>query len=145
MQIELAKPTDAAALVVLMNQLFEIPAEEASIAKTLPKLLADPAYHLLVAREDGRLLGTMMGIVCYDLTGHCHPFMVVENVVTDQAARGRGVARALMAHLEEIARSQHCTCMMLCSGSERTGAHEMYRKLGFSDTITKGFKKMLEE
>ena len=85
----------------------------------------------------------MMGILCYDLTGRCEPFMVVENVVTAASARGKGVARALMAELERIARAHHCTCMMLCSGQERTGAHEAYRRMGFSDTITKGFKKML--
>ena len=47
------------------------------------------------------------------------------------------------AELERIARAHHCTCMMLCSGQERIGAHEAYRRMGFSDTITKGFKKML--
>ena len=51
--------------------------------------------------------------------------------------------QALEAELERIARAHHCTCMMLCSGQERIGAHEAYRRMGFSDTITKGFKKML--
>ena len=61
----------------------------------------------------------------------------------------RGMIRACekrpvaLAELERIARAHRCTCMMLCSGQERTGAHEAYRRMGFSDTITKGFKKML--
>ncbi len=143
MQIENARPEDAAELVPLMDQLVDTPAEVSLVEQTLVRILADPAYHLLVAREQGHILGTMMGILCYDLTGRCEPFMVVENVVTAASARGKGVARALMAELERIARAHHCTCMMLCSGQERTGAHEAYRRMGFSDTITKGFKKML--
>lgn len=143
MQIENARPEDAAELVPLMDQLVDTPAEVSLVEQTLVRILADPAYHLLVAREQGQLLGTMMGILCYDLTGRCEPFMVVENVVTAASARGKGVARALMAELERIARAHHCTCMMLCSGQERIGAHEAYRRMGFSDTITKGFKKML--
>lgn len=143
MYIESARPEDAAALAPLMDQLVDTPSEVPLVEQTLARILADPAYHLLVAREKGQILGTMMGILCYDLTGRCDPFLVVENVVTAASARGKGVARALMAELERIARAHRCTYMMLCSGSERTGAHEAYRRMGFSDTITKGFKKML--
>ena len=143
MYIESACREDAAALVPLMNQLVDTPAEVSLVEQTLARILADPAYHLLVARENEQILGTMMGILCYDLTGRCEPFMVVENVITAASARGKGIARALMAELERIARAHRCTCMMLCSGSERTGAHKAYRRMGFSDTITKGFKKML--
>lgn len=143
MQVEYARPEDAAALVPLMDQLVDTPAEVSLVEQTLVRILADPAYHLLVARENEQILGTMMGILCYDLTGRCDPFMVVENVITAASARGKGISRALMDELERIARAHHCTCMMLCSGQERTGAHEAYRRMGFSDTITKGFKKML--
>ena len=143
MQIEKARLEDAADLVPLMDQLVDTPSEVSLVEQTLGRILADPAYHLLVARENDQILGTMMGILCYDLTGRCEPFMVVENVVTAASARGKGVARALMAELERIARTHCCTCMMLCSGQERTGAHEAYRKMGFSDTVTRGFKKML--
>lgn len=141
MRIEKATVSDAAALAPLMAQLAGQPAHEDRIARTLAHITRDPAYHLLVARENGRVLGTMMGIVCYDITEQCDPFMVVENVVTDAEARGRGVAKALMDEIERIARARRCTVLMLCSGAERTGAHEFYRRLGFSDTVTKGFKK----
>ena len=106
MQIENARPEDAAELVPLMDQLVDTPAELSLVEQTLVRILADPAYHLLVAREQGHILGTMMGILCYDLTGRCEPFMVVENVVTAASARGKGVARALMAELERIAKEK---------------------------------------
>lgn len=141
MIIEKATVQDAPALAPLMEQLMSEPAYPDKIAHTLALIEKDPAYHLLVAREKGRLLGTMMGIVCYDISANCDPFMVVENVVTDASARGKGVAKALMAALERIAQAHHCTYLMLCSSAERTGAHAFYRSLGFSDIITKGFKK----
>lgn len=143
MRIEKAAVSDAAALAPLMAQLAGRPAHEDKIAATLEAIVRDPAYHLLVARENGRVIGTMMGIVCYDITEQCQPFMVVENVVTDASARGQGVAKALMDEIERIARAQRCTVLMLCSGAERTGAHAFYRRLGFSDTVTRGFKKGL--
>lgn len=141
MIIEKATPGDAEALAPLMEQLMSEPAHPDKIAQTLALIEKNPAYYLLVAREEGRILGTMMGIVCYDISVNCDPFMVVENVVTDTTARGKGVANALMTELEHIASEHHCTTLMLCSSIERTGAHDFYRRLGFSDTITKGFKK----
>ena len=141
MIIEKATPGDAEALAPLMEQLMSEPAHPDKIAQILAQIEKNPAYYLLVAREEGRIFGTMMGIVCYDISVNCDPFMVVENVVTDAAARGKGVAKALMAELERIASEHHCTTLMLCSSIERTGAHDFYRRLGFSDTITKGFKK----
>ena len=125
MIIEKATPGDAEALAPLMEQLMSEPAHPDKIAQTLAQIEKNPAYYLLVAREEGRILGTMMGIVCYDISVNCDPFMVVENV----------------AELERIASEHHCTTLMLCSSIERTGAHDFYRRLGFSDTITKGFKK----
>ena len=86
MYIESARPEDAAALAPLMDQLVDTPSEVPLVEQTLARILADPAYHLLVAREKGQILGTMMGILCYDLTGRCDPFLVVENVVTAASA-----------------------------------------------------------
>ena len=57
----------------------------------------------LVAECGGELLGTVMGIICLDIAAACRPFMLIENVVVAERARGRGIGKKLMASVERIA------------------------------------------
>ena len=47
---------------------------------TFRRLENDTNYILLGVREGGRLVGSVMGILCRELYGRCRPFMVVEEV-----------------------------------------------------------------
>jgi GNAT superfamily N-acetyltransferase len=54
-------------------------------------------------------------------------------VVRDDA-RGRGVARALVATVEEEARRAGCDRLHVTTANHRADAHAAYRALGFEDT-----------
>lgn len=103
----------------------------------------DPRYHLLGAFGEEGLLGTVMGIVCYDLVKDCRPFMVVENVVVARSARGRGIGAQLMRELESRAEANGCAYLMLVSGAERKEAHAFYEALGYRQDRAEGFRKKL--
>ncbi|MDD3244024.1 MAG: GNAT family N-acetyltransferase [Eubacteriales bacterium] len=136
---------DLNGLAVLYLQLSGEQSRPEQMAALLTRILADPAYDLLVAADKtGRVLGTVMGILCCDLVGECRPFMLVENVVVDDACRGEGIGRRLMAHLETHARAHHCSYVILVSGHTRTGAHAFYRAMGYNaQGEARGFKKYL--
>ena len=50
---------------------------------TFRRLKDRPDYVFLGAKTDGRLVGSVLGIVCEELYGQCVPFMVVEDVIVD--------------------------------------------------------------
>ena len=50
---------------------------------------------------------------------------------TVPAARGRGVARALVAHAESVARDLGATRMAIHSGPQMHAAHRLYERLGY--------------
>jgi hypothetical protein len=54
----------------------------------------------------------------------------VDDLVTDEARRSRGVGRALLAHLEEKARKLGCDVLALDSGAQRAAAHKFYFREG---------------
>ena len=58
-------------------------------------------YVILCAREDKRVVGSVLGVVCQELFGQCNPFMVLEDVAVLHAYRRRGIARQLMLKMEE--------------------------------------------
>lgn len=51
--------------------------------------------------------------------------------MTAEPYRGHGVALAMIEYALQLARRKGCYKVMLLSGQQRTGAHQLYLKAGF--------------
>lgn len=114
-----------------------------SIQRAYKNIENNEAYYLLGAEIDGKIVGTVMGIVCFDLAGEDKNFMTLENVVVSPEYRGRGACKRLFQEIEKIAREKNCDYIYFVSGKQRTVAHEAYRLLGYTEEGAKGFRKHL--
>lgn len=103
----------------------------------------NPNYYILCARINNLVIGSVMGVVCYELFGSCKPFMVVENVAVLKEYRRKGVARKLMEELEQYARQCNCTTILFVSSEHRKGAHALYESLGYGQDKVNGYRKRL--
>jgi ribosomal protein S18 acetylase RimI-like enzyme len=140
MRVREAGAEGAAALASLLAQLG-YPASEEDVAGRVERLLVDPAYALLVAAEDERVVG-FAALRARATLEHEHPVGHVEGLVVDGAHRGRGVGGALMRAAEAEARSRCCEILFLTSAAERADAHAFYERSGFTRTGLR-FTKML--
>jgi GNAT superfamily N-acetyltransferase len=134
---------DLPGLLLLFNELVPNSSSISHIQSNFEKISTNECYFLLGAKVDNQLCGTLMGVLCHDLIGECRPFLVIENVIVTKNFRKRGVGKALMNRIEEIARQHNCYYSILISGENRTDAHAFYDSLGYGDTKVKGFKKFL--
>lgn len=100
-------------------------------------------YVILCAREDKRVVGSVLGVVCQELFGQCNPFMVLEDVAVLQSHRRRGIARQLMLRMEEESRERNCSMILFVSSVHRTGAHSLYESLGYGTDKVNGYRKRL--
>ena len=100
MKVEKAQPQDAAELSRLLSLLLEEETPEETVKDLIEKLSIREEYALLAAKEDGKVLGTAMGVLCQDVCAGARKFLVIENVVVDERSRGKGAGRALMETLE---------------------------------------------
>ena len=69
--------------------------------------------------------------------------LYVDDLVTDERQRSRGVGRALMEHLQSLARAARCEAYTLDSGTQRAQAHKFYFREGMVVTSFH-FRKPLE-
>ena len=98
------------------------------------EVLADPNQQTLVAETDGEVVGSVVLVIVPNLGHGGAPYAVVENVVVDEAWRGRGVGKALMGEAVERARLAGAYKLALCSNVEREEAHRFYLAAGMKQT-----------
>ncbi len=101
-------------------------------------------YIILVAETDGKVVGTIQGIICEELYGDCFPFLVMENFVVEENSRGKGIGRKLLTELEMFGKERSCTQVLFITETDRIDTIKFYEKLGFSSISHKGFKKSLK-
>ena len=56
--------------------------------------------------------------------------MYVDDLITDQTQRSQGVGKALLDHLQQLARNGGCEAFTLDSGTQRQQAHKFYFREG---------------
>ena len=107
----------------------------------IQKLLAQECLHLVCALdENDRILG-MLSLVVFDIPTGRRAW--VEDVVTDQAARGQGVGQSLVDAAVEHARELGAKTVDLTSRPTREAANRLYRRVGFLQRETNVYRKSL--
>jgi len=106
------------------------------------KFQKNDSHILLSAVEDDQLIGSVMGVICEELYGDCKSFLVLENMIVDEAYRNKGVGTVLISELERRA-ADKCTHIILVTETNRIGACKFYETVGYNPNTHKGFKKKL--
>jgi len=107
--------------------------DAAQLENEFQAALADDGHLLLLAELDGRLAGSAFGSV-EDYSDELleAPYLTVQYVAVSPAARGQGVAQALLGALEHRARERGLSVLELRVWSNNRAAIELYVKQGYS-------------
>ncbi len=119
-------PGDGPAIVAA-GHLFDAPPDLA----TSERFLVTPGHHLLVAYVDGAPAGFVSGV---ELT---HPDkgteMFLYELAVDEPFRRRGIGKALVEALLEIARDRGCYDLWVMTDHDNDAALATYRTTGTTD------------
>lgn len=94
----------------------------------LLEIIESPAARLLVAMEDGSIVGSLTLVLIRIPTGM---IAWIEDVVVDKNARGKGVARQLIESGITLAKKSGARTVDLTSRPSRVEANNLYKKVGF--------------
>lgn len=95
---------------------------------------ADPRNELIVAEEDGAVVGTFQLTFTPSLSRGGAERMTIEAVRVRRDRRGRGTGAAMMRWAVGRARERGCRLVQLTTDKQRTDAHRFYASLGFAAT-----------
>jgi GNAT superfamily N-acetyltransferase len=132
-KIRLATKHDAPA-AGLMDQLAEYSHGnvDTGVEDRFRAMLELPQHAIFVAEDNrGRVVGLLTVSQRWTLW-HAGPCALIEELVVDEGARGKGVGRALMQAALDWAKAQGCSEVEASTEEDNTGAQAFYRRLGFS-------------
>ena len=100
------------------------------VTQDLEEIVASPATRLLLARDaDGAVHGMLTLVLFRAPTGvRAH----IEDVVVDEASRGRGAGALLTHEALRLAQEAGAKTVDLTSSPRREAANRLYQRLGFA-------------
>ena len=130
---------DLKQLYQIVKQVFKSKSEYEKIEKNYKLLMENKDVHLLGYYIDDELVGT---VILNVITLPSGKEATIWDLAVDEDYRRLGIASKLMIRAEKIARTyDDISRIWLFSGFHRTGAHELYRKLGYDENKDKAFIK----
>jgi ribosomal protein S18 acetylase RimI-like enzyme len=107
-------------------------------ATELEEIVRSPASHLLLARDaDGEIVG-MLTLAVFRIPTGLRAW--VEDVVVDEAVRGRGVGAELTNAAIRLAAERGARTVDLTSRPSREAANRLYQRLGFVQRETNVYR-----
>lgn len=104
---------------------------------TLERIVGSDATTLLIARADGRIVGTL-SLVVFPIPTGLRAW--IEDVIVDQDARGQGIGEALTVEALRLAKAAGARTVDLTSRASREAAGRLYERVGFQSRETRLYR-----
>lgn len=104
------------------------------------QLLDSDNSHLFFLVKDEQIAGMLTVGIYHSPTGGK---AWIEDVVVDEAFRGKGFSKLLVAHAIEFTKSMGIPSLMLTSNSKRIAANKLYQAMGFERKETNVYRMKL--
>jgi len=114
---------------------------QAPTREQLQEIVNSPAVVLLMAREEGKLVGSL-SLVVFRIPTAMRAW--IEDVVVDQGQRGKGIGEALTRAAIEHARGLGVKTVDLTSRPSREAANRLYQRVGFQLRQTNLYRYTIE-
>jgi GNAT superfamily N-acetyltransferase len=75
-----------------------------------------------------------------NLTRNGKSFAIIENVITDNNYRRKGIGKKVIQNAVQYAKENNCYKVVLLSSAKRTDSHRFYESIGFNGNSKKGFE-----
>lgn len=137
---------DYEGVMQLYMQLHDNPFPEWSdeMEQLWSNIVNDKKHHIIVAEEDGKIVSSCVCVIIPNLTHNQRPYAFIENVITDEAYRNRGLASACLCYAKELAMKENCYKMMLLTGSKKESTLRFYEQAGYNSQDKTAFIQWID-
>lgn len=136
---------DLKALLKLYTQLHNNSFSEDSceLKQLWKQVTEDKNHHIIVAEEDNEIVSSCVCVIIPNLTHNQQPYAFIENVITDEKNRNRGLATQCLEYAKRIAAENNCYKIMLMTSSKKESTLNFYRRAGYNSEDKTAFIQWL--
>ena len=131
---------ELSSLLELYQQLNSDDVIDEVTAKSVWQNIKNQNIKYFIAKENGKIISSCYICIIPNLTRGGKSIGFIENVITDEKYRKKGIGKTVMENAIKYAKEQNCYKVLLQSGNKRTDAHPFYEKLGFDGESKKAFE-----
>jgi GNAT superfamily N-acetyltransferase len=121
-------------LIALDDSLMQSPPPKETFRKFLEMGFRDPKHHIIVAEEDGRLVG-MADFWIYPEFLHGGLVGYLNNLFVRDGRRGRGLGKALIRELMDEARRRGMVAIHVPVKPKNVRAKKLYAEMGIDEEL----------
>ena len=142
-QVEIAKRVDNDLVVAFQRLIPQLSkSNPAPTKEQLESIVASDSSHVLLAKVDGVIVGSLTLVIFHIPTGIR---AWIEDVVVDADARGKGVGEALNRDALMRAQQLGAKTVDLTSRPSREAANRLYQRIGFVQRETNVYRYSLDD
>jgi ribosomal protein S18 acetylase RimI-like enzyme len=124
-------PSDIPKVTPLMAELG-YPTDALSLAERITAVSANPDDRVLIAEEEGNILG-LVAVHSFEMLHRPGRLGRITALIVLASARNRGVGRQLLNAAESHLRANGCVKLEVTSGEQRSEAHGFYAAHGYEE------------
>ena len=121
----------------------DIPEDNEHLRSTWDQIINDPNHHIIINVIDGKIVSSCVCVIIPNLTRGVRPYAFIENVVTHEDYRKRGLAGECLDYAKQIAIKENCYKMMLLTGSKKQETLDFYGNAGYNSNDKTAFIRWL--
>jgi ribosomal protein S18 acetylase RimI-like enzyme len=137
-RVEEATAVSGELVSTLRALVSQLSSASAPSEQELEAIVSSPATRLLVARDSGGAVIGTLTLVLFRIPTGMRAW--IEDVVVDEAARGRGAGERLIRAALALAEANGARTVDLTSRPSREAANRLYEKLGFERRETNVYR-----
>lgn len=142
-----AEENDLNQLLELYTQLGDnkVPQKSDGLFNLWNHIINDKDHHIVVYEDNGQIVSSCVCVIIPNLTHEQRPYAFIENVVTDERYRKKGLATKCLNFAKEIEVKENCYKMMLLTGSKKESILNFYKKAGYNSNDKTAFIQWLND
>lgn len=141
--IEKLKKQDLKEAIGIYDDNHNLTTNYDKLLDTYDDIYNNPAYHNIVAKIDGKIVGLATLIINYDIVEELKPFLTVWNFGVRKEYRRNKIGTKMFEYIYEFAKENNCDFISLIAETNNSTAQSFYESTGYKREV--GYIKMVDK
>lgn len=140
--IEKLKKEDLKEAISIYDTNYNLTTNYDKLFDIYDEIYNNPAYHNIVAKINGEIVGLATIIINYDIVEQLKPFLTIWNFGVKKEYRRKKIGTQMFEYIYQFAKDNNCDFISLITEPDNLVAQSFYEKQGYIKEV--GYVKLMD-